>query len=529
MAHIQPITIASLLQVAQGVVSGKASQAAGTGQLDDVDLAGLVRSGRVQFVDAQGQPIPPGQEEAIARSVLSAIAAKTGKAFTDADVAELTQALRSAGLGKLTTQAGQLLPAKGKNKADGTANQEFLAALVSQMVQAQGIQAPDGKNKSVGQVGVIRVSVPNLSSSAAAAGPTDASSAQALVGTVQLGQNASAVVADAAAQAQAIQGQAEAKATSADGSASVANGKNVLTEDALAAAVVQAEQAVAAAAVSKIASVAKAKSASSAAPIDAKASALPANPLGIVLPGAAHAATPIAANPVAAKTPAVAATNTDNPSPKGTKPSEKSSEKSGQARLAAAVAGSSLNHDAMAAAQAAAAGSGTTASIAQGAQVAAAAESPAGANLPMPAALADQIAGQLPLDGTMPGLITIHLNPPELGRLQLTFENDSNGGVAAVIRAENPDTLAQLRQEMPSVMEKISETGVNLKRVEVTLSGQQGNATDSAGREGMWQQARQEHPLRWGGYEEDAPAPEAAAATSRSAGWTSATGLNVWI
>jgi flagellar hook-length control protein FliK len=339
-----------------------------------------------------------------------------------------------------------------------------------------------------------------------------------------------ATVAKAAEQAQAIQGQAEA-ASAAQAGGNVAN--TALTQDSLAAALVQAEQTVATKAAT--ASVGRMVSAAAAKGSDGNAS-LPANPLGIVLPsvtGAGKAvvakaapvtkAAPSAASTAGAAAPAASATG------KTAKPAGAEAAKAGNARLSAAVAGNSLNHDvAMAAAQVGQ-GPASGATILAGAQSATAADVAAGANLAMPANLADQIAGQLPLDGAMPGLITIHLNPPELGRLQLTFENDSSGGVAAVIRAENPDTLAQLRQEMPSVMEKITDSGVNLKRVEVSLSGQQGNATDSPGREGMWQQARQEQPLRWGAYEEDAPAPEAAAASARSSGWTSSTGLNVWM
>ena len=411
----------------------------------------------------------------------------------------------------------------------------------------------------VAHAGVIRVCLTNLSASAtttaagqkATAGqniPSLASAVQtmltpvgtidpatgsvALTGANPAGQDAAATVAKVAAQAQAIQAQSQANASAPDLAAQTGSTSNnaILTPDALAAALVQAEQTAA----TKVATVvagkmaAAAKVASPDGKVSSGSAALPANPLGIVLPPAGSVSRTVAAKAPAA-TAIAAATSTDSATAKGAKPVEKIAAKSGNARLAAAVAGNSLNHDVALASAQAAQGSASGASVVQTAQAGTAADTLAGANLAMPAALADQIAGQLPLDGTMPGLITIHLNPPELGRLQLTFENDASGGVVAVIRAENPDTLAQLRQEMPSVMEKINETGVNLKRVEVTLSGQQGNATDSAGREGMWQQARQEQPLRWGAYEEDAPAPDTAAVATRNAGWTNGTGLNVWM
>ncbi len=75
--------------------------------------------------------------------------------------------------------------------------------------------------------------------------------------------------------------------------------------------------------------------------------------------------------------------------------------------------------------------------------------------------------------------ITVQLNPPELGKVQLQVHQDGQG-LRAVLEVENPSTLSQLQREAPGLVNRLAEGGVQVNRIEITLA----NSSDSSDRSG---------------------------------------------
>jgi flagellar hook-length control protein FliK len=65
--------------------------------------------------------------------------------------------------------------------------------------------------------------------------------------------------------------------------------------------------------------------------------------------------------------------------------------------------------------------------------------------------------------------ITIHLNPPELGRVSIKFSEDGKE-LMGVLDTTNPQTRAEIRQAIPEIIRSLEESGISVKRIDVTLS-----------------------------------------------------------
>lgn len=62
--------------------------------------------------------------------------------------------------------------------------------------------------------------------------------------------------------------------------------------------------------------------------------------------------------------------------------------------------------------------------------------------------------------------ITIQLNPPELGQVRLTLEARGEQ-IRAVMRVDDPATLAQLRMESPALVQRLAESGLDVRRLDI--------------------------------------------------------------
>ncbi|MFP3937110.1 MAG: flagellar hook-length control protein FliK, partial [Phycisphaerae bacterium] len=70
--------------------------------------------------------------------------------------------------------------------------------------------------------------------------------------------------------------------------------------------------------------------------------------------------------------------------------------------------------------------------------------------------------------------LTVRLNPPELGSVRITFE--ANGEqLRGVLEVSNPRTLGELQREMPALMSRLSESGVQLRRMDLDLADNGGS------------------------------------------------------
>ena len=142
------------------------------------------------------------------------------------------------------------------------------------------------------------------------------------------------------------------------------------------------------------------------------------------------------------------------------------------------------------------------------------------ADVPETSAPAHQVlrslADRQPVDGQT---ITIRLNPPELGRVNVSIQAEGRE-LKAVFEADNPRTLGELRREAAGLVGSLSQNGVQVRRVEFVVTDQANNQNASTTQN--WQSQQQQawsqdsQAARQGSQftetlEDDAPAPAAGA------------------
>jgi flagellar hook-length control protein FliK len=65
--------------------------------------------------------------------------------------------------------------------------------------------------------------------------------------------------------------------------------------------------------------------------------------------------------------------------------------------------------------------------------------------------------------------ITVHLNPPDLGRVSVKFSQQGNE-LTGLLEATNPQTRAEIQQAIPEIIRSLQESGISVKHIDVTLS-----------------------------------------------------------
>ena len=77
--------------------------------------------------------------------------------------------------------------------------------------------------------------------------------------------------------------------------------------------------------------------------------------------------------------------------------------------------------------------------------------------------------------------IVIRLNPPELGRVRVTLRVEGNE-VRGILDVENSRTLSQLQREVPNIMSRLTDAGIEMKRMDLSLNedGMRDSTSDSA-------------------------------------------------
>jgi flagellar hook-length control protein FliK len=79
--------------------------------------------------------------------------------------------------------------------------------------------------------------------------------------------------------------------------------------------------------------------------------------------------------------------------------------------------------------------------------------------------------------------IVIRLDPPELGRVSVKLRIQG-GEVRGVLEVDNPRTLSQLQREAPNLLNRLADAGVEMKRMELSLSDD-GSSREST-RDSAW-------------------------------------------
>ncbi len=91
----------------------------------------------------------------------------------------------------------------------------------------------------------------------------------------------------------------------------------------------------------------------------------------------------------------------------------------------------------------------------------------------LPASVTDQVTEAFRASAADQGRqIVIRLNPPELGKVRITL-NASGRDVHGVVAVDNSRTLLELQREAPMLLERLSDAGIQLRRMEMALTDHQ--------------------------------------------------------
>jgi hypothetical protein len=65
--------------------------------------------------------------------------------------------------------------------------------------------------------------------------------------------------------------------------------------------------------------------------------------------------------------------------------------------------------------------------------------------------------------------LTIHLNPPELGRVSIKF-TEKAGELSGTLETTNSQTRSEIQQALPEIIRSLEQSGITVKRIDVSLS-----------------------------------------------------------
>jgi len=92
--------------------------------------------------------------------------------------------------------------------------------------------------------------------------------------------------------------------------------------------------------------------------------------------------------------------------------------------------------------------------------------------------------------------MVIQLTPPELGRVRLTLESRGDQ-IRGVLRVDDPGTLWQFRQESPALLHRLSESGLDVRQMDILPSQQGSGQSQPFSQQQDGQAARQQQSSPW--------------------------------
>jgi flagellar hook-length control protein FliK len=147
-------------------------------------------------------------------------------------------------------------------------------------------------------------------------------------------------------------------------------------------------------------------------------------------------------------------------------------------------------------------------------------------------AIPNQVAEAFLRSGARQGeRIVVQLNPPELGKIRVTL-NARGKDVHGVLEVDEPGTLKQFQREAPAIASRLAEAGVQLKRMDMSLTDSgspdttpHSHAGGDANAGGAWGEQAQQAPEDPYGADE-LPASEASEPTRTVVEDNS---INIWM
>ena len=97
--------------------------------------------------------------------------------------------------------------------------------------------------------------------------------------------------------------------------------------------------------------------------------------------------------------------------------------------------------------------------------------------------------------------ITVNLNPPELGHVSIKFQ-EHGAQLTGLLEVNKTQTKAEIEQALPQIIRNLSDSGINIKRLEVVLTTGGRTEQEAAGRDSFYNQQQQQdfnNPSLYGG------------------------------
>jgi len=156
------------------------------------------------------------------------------------------------------------------------------------------------------------------------------------------------------------------------------------------------------------------------------------------------------------------------------------------------------------------------------------------AGLPEPV-LSDQVTEALGARVVRAGeQVVVRLDPPELGRIRVTFQGEGNE-LRAIMEVDNAKALSELQREAPLLIQRLADSGIRLRQVEFVLN----EPTASQGGDGTYAHLQQGQGFQQeqAGHQQNSPGGQNAAgeqigtetAGAQSDGEIGDDSINVWI
>jgi len=88
--------------------------------------------------------------------------------------------------------------------------------------------------------------------------------------------------------------------------------------------------------------------------------------------------------------------------------------------------------------------------------------------------------------------ITIRLNPPELGKVSITFRQQ-DAELTGLMEVSKAQTRVEIEQTLPQIIRNLADSGIQIKRLEVMLSNQEQSGQGTLGNQSMQSGGAHQH------------------------------------
>jgi flagellar hook-length control protein FliK len=88
--------------------------------------------------------------------------------------------------------------------------------------------------------------------------------------------------------------------------------------------------------------------------------------------------------------------------------------------------------------------------------------------------------------------ITVRLNPPELGKVSITFRQQ-DGELTGLMEVSKAQTRFEIEQTLPQIIRNLADSGIHIKRLEVMLSNQEQPGQGTLGNQSMQSGGAHQH------------------------------------